>query len=441
MTRRVLLLLEEGHVMRRRWWVVVSLFAGLSLPAQATNGMRMTGFGPVQNAMGGTGVGATLDAASIVSNPAGMTEIGGRIDFGGSYFRPSVEYKANSIAPGSGLVLREGETLQSDRGASPIPVLGVTLPLSDHWFFGIGAYGVAGMGVDYGANLYGSTTYSSYSQMRFAPAFAYRFNDMFSLGVTANIMFGTTSWNVASAFGQAPHMGADAFGIGATVGLKFTPFKALTFGVAYESKAFFADYRYNITGRLNPLDPTGSPLPGGVDKLTFDQPQLVTVGAAVRPLDALLLAADVEWINWSQVMGAGKPAYSQNQSQAMPWNLNWKDQWVFKVGVEVTATSFLKLRAGWNYGKNPLDPSRAFENIAFPAIAEHHLMAGLGIELGENFTVNLGGMYAPKTSLSGNNPNPPPGTPGYSGPFGQGIASYTTSMSQWGLDIGISHRH
>jgi long-chain fatty acid transport protein len=319
-------------------------------------------------------------------------------------------------------------------------VLGVTIPLGGAWYFGIGAYGVSGMGVDYAPNLYSSTTYSSYTQMRFAPAFAYKFGDLFSLGVTANIMFGTTGWNVASAFGQAPHMGADAFGIGATVGVKFTPFQALTFGLAYESKAFFQNYSYNISPRPNPMNPTGQPLPGGVDKLTFNQPQVVTLGAAWRPITVLLLAADVEWINWSQTVGLNQPAYAQNQSGAIPWNLNWSNQWVFKLGLEAAVTSGLKLRAGWNYGKNPLDPTRAFENICFPAVAENHFMAGVGIELGSNFTINIGGMYAPKTSISGSNPNPPQGTPGYPGPYGQGIASYTTSMSQWGLDIGIAHR-
>jgi long-chain fatty acid transport protein len=124
----------------------------------------------------------------------------------------------------------------------------------------------------------------------------------------------------------------------------------------------------------------------------------------------------------------------------MPWNLNWKNQWVYKVGVEFTPVSSLRIRAGWNYAKNPLDPSRAFENIAFPAVAEHNLTAGLGIDLSKNLAINLGGMYAPKTSVSGANANPPPGTPGYNGPFGQGIASYTTSMSQFGIDAGIAYR-
>ena len=80
----------------------------------------------------------------------------------------------------------------------------------------------------------------------------------------------------------------------------------------------------------------------GVDKLTFNQPGVLTGGVAVRALDMLLIAADVEWIDWP--------------------------------------------------------------------------------------------------STNGSNPLPPQGTPGYPGPYGQGIQSYTTSMSQSGLDAGIAYK-
>ena len=58
---------------------------------------------------------------------------------------------------------------------------------------------MAGMGVDYPANLYGSTTYTAYSQMRFAPAFSYKINDIVSVGVAVNIMYATMEFNVANA--------------------------------------------------------------------------------------------------------------------------------------------------------------------------------------------------------------------------------------------------
>lgn len=432
--------------MNKRKRYVTALALTLASPAYATSGMRLIGFGPVQDSMGGVGVAATLDSACMVTNPAGMTELGGRLDFGASYFKPTVQYSATgidaSVPPPQGhlLVNQPGVTFTSDKGASPIPAFGVLLPIDQNWTFGLGAYAIAGMGVDYPQNLYSSITYSAYSQMRFTPSIAYKLSDLLSFGITLNGMWATTEWSAAGNFGQAPHLTASSFGIGATIGAKVMPLKILTIGVAYETKSFFQDFSYNTASRSNPLNPSGSPLPGGVDKLTFDQPQVLTGGVAVRPIGILLVAADVEWIDWPQTNGANLPAFSQNSSQAMPWNLNWSSQVVYKIGVQVDALSWLTVRAGYNYGKEPLDSSRAFENIAFPAIAESHITAGLGIGLSPKFTINIGGMYAPQVTVTGANANPPLGTPGYTGPYGQGIASYSTSMSQFSLDGGIAYR-
>ena len=412
--------MKQTRMMR----IAAALALAIATPAHATNGMRMIGFGPVQNSMGGVGVGATLDAASVLSNPAGMSELGGRVDFGATYFLPTVKYGATGIAPG--IVTNDGVTIESNRGASPIPAFGLVLPIDSQWSFGIGAYGVAGMGVDYARNLYSSTTFTGYQQMRFTPGVSYKLNDMFSFGLTMNGMWATTEWNVASAFGQQPHMAGSAFGIGATIGAKITPMKILTIGLAYETKSFFQDFAYNT--------------PAGVDKLTFNQPGVLTGGVAVRPLEMLLVAADVAWIDWPTSNGANLPAYSKNSSGAIPWNMNWSGQVVFKIGVEVTPVEWLALRAGFNYGKKPLDASRAFENICFPAIAESHITLGAGFNLGKHVAVNLGAMIAPEVSITGSNPLPPQGTPGYPGPYGQGIQSYTTSMSQFGLDAGIAYK-
>ena len=422
--------------MRSTRIAVAALLLASAIPAHATNGMRMIGFGPVQNSMGGVGVGATLDSASILSNPAGITELGGRVDFGATFFLPTVKYSAEgSPVPGATVnpfVNAPGATFESSRGGSPVPAFGILIPIDDQWTFGLGAYGVAGMGVDYAQNLYSSTAFTSYSQMRFTPGVAYKLNKMFSFGVTANVMWATTEWNVAGSFGQAPHDTAGAFGIGATIGAKITPIDMLTIGLAFETRSWFQDFSYNTPARPDPTNP-GSFLPGGVDKLTFNQPCVLTGGVAVRPLDMLLVAADVEWINWAATNGSNLPSFSQNASGAMPWNMNWSSQVVFKIGVQVTPLDWLAVRAGYNYGKNPLDASRAFENIAFPAVAENHITLGAGFNLGKHVTLNVGGMYSPSASITGSNA-------GYPQQGGQGIATYTTSMTQVGIDGGIAYK-
>lgn len=396
--------------------IIALLF--ISTNAFATNGMRLIGFGPIQNSMGGVSVGLPLDAASVLTNPAGMSLLTGRIDFGASYFKPTVEYKATESAGMGGMVIgSNGKTVSSDRGASPIPAFGLIVPISNDLKFGLGAYGTAGMGVDYAKNLYGGITNTSYSQMRFTPGLSYKINDLISAGAAINVMYATMDHHAAGGFGQQPHMGASSFGYGATLGLLIKPIDILQIGVAYETKSTFQDFSFNTTA--------------GVDKLEFNQPQVATIGLGFKPIPGLLLGADVQWIRWSETNGSNVPKYTSNASGAMAWNLDWEDQIVYKFGIQYAINPMLSLRAGYNYGKMPLNTYRAFENIAFPAIAEHHFTAGIGINLSKQFTLNLGGMYSPTATLKGSNAGYPPA--------GQAIGSYETSMSQYSVDMGISY--
>ena len=394
---------------------IVSI-ALMTSSAYATNGMRMIGFGPVQDSMGGVSVGVPLDAASILTNPAGMSFLPGRIDFGASYFKPSVSYTATGTAF-SGAIMNDGAKMDSDRGASPVPAFGLIVPLTDRIKFGIGAYGVGGMGVDYKSNLYGGVTYTSYSQMRFAPGLSYKINDMISVGAVVNVMYATMEFNAASGFGQQPHMDASSFGYGATFGVLVKPIDMIQIGLSYETKSYFQDFDFNTSS--------------GVDKIEFDQPEIATIGFGVKPTKDLLIGFDVEWINWSETNGQNQPKYTENSSGALPWNLNWSDQFVYKLGVQYTVNSMLILRAGYNYGKMPLDSGRAFENIAFPAVSEQHFTAGLGLNLTKKLTLNIGGMYSPTVKLTGSNAAYPPS--------GQAIANYDTEMSQYSIDMGLAY--
>lgn len=390
------------------YFLSISAAIFIATSAHATNGMRMIGFGPVQDSMGGVSVGLPLDAASILTNPAGMSVLPGRIDFGASYFVPSVKYKATGAGPG--VIVNDGATIDSDRGGSPVPAFGLIVPLGEKFRFGVGAYGVAGMGVDYPANLYSSVTYTAYSQMRFAPALSYKINDIVSIGAALNVMYATMEFNAG---GGQPHMGASSFGYGATFGVLVKPVDFLQIGLAYETKSTFQDFTFNTAA--------------GVDKIEFNQPQSATIGFAVKPIKDLSIGFDVQWIRWSETNGKDLPKYVANASHAQPWNMDWNDQFVYKVGVQYMVHPMVALRAGYNYGKMPLNSDRAFENMAFPAVSEHHITAGLGINFNKQFTLNIGGMYSPPAKISGSNM------------IEQGIVSYETEMSQYSLDMGVTY--
>lgn len=385
--------------------------------AHATNGMRMIGFGPIQNAMGGASVAAPLDAATVITNPAGMAGAGARIDFGATYFDPTVKYRATGAASGA--------EQRSDRGASPVPAFGLVAKRGEDLYVGIGAYGIAGMGVDYRNDLFGSNLYTSYSQMRFAPGLAYRVLPNLTVGLVANVMYATMEYNAA---GMYPRDSASAFGLGATMGVQYAPIDLLTIGLAYETRSVFQDFRFNIAPHQASDGQGGTvAVPGGVEKLSFDQPSVATLGVALRPLGGLVVAADLEWIRWSETNGENEPEFKTNPQLTgiSPWNMSWSDQWVVKVGAEYAPTDLLRLRLGYNYGKMPLDAARGFENLAFPAIAEQHVSGGFGLVFGK-LEVNAAFTWSPEAKLSGSQP-------------AFGIASYSTRMSQVAFDLGIAH--
>jgi len=105
-----------------------------------------------------------------------------------------------------------------------------------------------------------------------------------------------------------------------------------------------------------------------------------------------------------------------------------------------TVTSICYYNGAWGTGDVPLmtsatnaawlanavfDGARAFESIAFPAIAEHHISLGLGWAATPTLALNAGFTYSPKAKLSGSNAAE------------QGLVSYETTMSQFAADLGV----
>lgn len=404
-------------------WFAAAALALWASHAEAINGMRMIGFGPVQSAMGGVSVGLPLDAATVITNPAGMSLVGGRVDFGISLLDADVRYRATGAASGA--------EQTSSRRPTLIPGFGVVVPLSDRLAFGLGGYGIAGLGVDYPQDLLGGRLFTSYSQLRLSPGLSYQVTPQLSLGVTANVMYATLEYSAAGGLGVQPRDMAMSYGGGFTVGATWRPAEWITAGLAYESHGWFQDFEFEVPAHTIVVDPaTGATanVGPGVEKLELDQPDLVSVGVGLRPVAGLAVGADVQWIRWSETNGRGQPALQTDPALTggLQLDLDWSDQWVFKVGAEYAAASWLKVRAGYDYGKSPINPDRAIENLAFPAVHEHHVTGGVGLELGRT-ALNVGGTWALEGKETGSN-------------LAQGIAAYETTFSAWTLDVGVAHR-
>ena len=360
---------------------ILGILAGAAIlaatPAHATNGMRMIGFGPVQNSMGGASAAAPLDSATIVSNPAGLAALGQRFDLAAQAFVPTVKYTMSTPGPTfSGT---------SDRPTDFLPTVGGVYRVQDQLTLGFAALGTAGMGVDYGSVPNSSNGLSrlmtSYLNGRVAPAVAYKLNSQFAVGLALNLMYAQMEFQNSG----NPKFSGASFGYGATVGITYKPADIVTFGASYETRSFFHDFEDTVGGMKM--------------KVALDQPMIATLGAAVRPANGLLLAADVEWLNWSDVMGANKPKLTTPMGTSS-FDMKWSDEWVVKVGAQYAIPSLeaFKVRVGYNYGAMPLDKNNVQANMMFPAVAEHHFTVGAGYDIGK-VVVNAALVYSPDASV------------------------------------------
>ena len=385
--------------------------AVLSTAALATNGDNMIGVSPASRAMGGIGVGMEVGATDAVfRNPAWMSsEKGFKVSFGGILFMPDVKSKANGLfanPPFPGFTFDE----KSDSDMFTIPEIAIVNQIDDNLTFGIGAFGVSGMGVDYRkAGVEGRTgtpgnpptytitnakvqpiNYTNFQFMRIIPAISYKVMPGLSVGGGLDLAWGSLD------MGQGA---SQSYGIGVQVGVAYD-LGMLQVGASYQSEVAMT-YKnvYN-----SPSDQLGSRDTTAED-MKLNQPQEFAIGLGVKPLDNLKVGLDVRWINWS-----GAKGYKE---------FGWDDQWVFAVGGEYKVDK-LALRAGYNYGKSPLDdyaigatsnnpvniPSfdnpfneyqvAAFNLVGFPAIAEHHITLGAGYQFTKHFTLNVSYVYSPE---------------------------------------------
>jgi long-chain fatty acid transport protein len=158
------------------------------------------------------------------------------------------------------------------------------------------------------------------------------------------------------------------------------------------------------------------------------------VGFALRPNDRWILALDIKKNYWDDAIDTitvtGKnpdtPLPPPFNEVVLPFVFNWKDQWVYAFGADYRVNETLTLRAGYNYGENPVPDDTL--NPLFPANVEDHLSFGFSYLAG-SITYEFGIERAFNVSQTNNNPDP------QVNPFGPGT---TVEHSQWTAAFGVS---
>lgn len=383
-------------------FIVLSIFI-FTMPSHATNGDNMIAIGPVARAMGGVGIADPMDAISAVfANPAAMCFgdycPASEMNFAGTLFMPKVKTKITNF---SGVIQADAED-----NVYAIPAIGLSVPMgkdASTWRFGLAAYGVTGLGVDYRGTVIDNSTfygaaplvtgeYTSLQIMKFAPAVAFQPKPNISIGMAIHIDYGTLDLRSGSSIGYA-------FGI--QPGIIYKATDNLSLGMTYVSPQkvdhdSVADFNQD----------------GLLDTLKLESPQQVGAGIAYSiPELRALIEFDAKWINWANADG-----YKE---------FDWENQWVFAIGAQFQPRDNLFLRVGYNYGKNPVKEHNGFDGtflpanvtnvqgkyinnyfyetfriVGFPAIVEHHFTLGIGYNLSDSFSINMGFIHAFEKTIS-----------------------------------------
>ncbi|NJD56848.1 MAG: hypothetical protein FIA94_10650 [Nitrospirae bacterium] len=409
--------------------VLLLSLAGLS---QATNGDNLISIGPISRAMGGVGAAAPQDAISAVfSNPAAMCFgpycPGSEMNVDVTFFMPKAETRINNSAIGmfSGGMLN-GDTgwEKSDADFFVIPALGISAPITQNLRFGFAAYGVSGLGVDY-RNKFdldpfftpdNQDMYTNLSILKVAPNLAYMVTPNFSIGASVHFDYGSLNLGDQT---------RSNFGVG------------LQLGAIYKNGPVSVGAVYVTPQKINHRSVVDFDHDGGNDDLTLESPQTFTFGIAVEPVQKVfLIEADAKWIDWGSAAG-----YE---------DFDWRSQWVFSVGAQYRPIPSLALRAGFNYGRNPVEDHDGWEAFSapvevqgksvnryeyevfritgFPALVETHVTGGIGYQITKTLSVDLGYTHAFKKSIK------------ETGTFGGAPVSIESELSEDSIDFGVTWR-
>jgi long-chain fatty acid transport protein len=357
--------------------------------------------------MGGASIAFAEDGFGAASNPANLAQVKDGYSIGVSAFAPDRAVTGTTTWGGAqsayGLTGTANTSYSGNEAADAfaIPEFAYSKTLNDKVNYGVIVYGNGGMNVDYGRAMYdtGANTSSNLEQLFVSPMIAYKLNDKNTIAASVNIVYQTfkaTGLNWFAGYTQSGsanpggHGTDDSFGVGMKLGWSGKFSDTVTAGAYYQPKTSmdkFSAYK-DLFAQA-----------GG-----FDIPETYGFGLSMNMSPNTVAALDVVQINYAGIKSLG----NRNNHTAGDTKLGaedgkgfgWKDMTVYKLGVAHKLDSNTTIRAGWNYGKQPISADQLDFNLLAPAVVEHHYTFGLTRALDKHSEFSAHAMYAPNTSIS-----------------------------------------
>lgn len=356
----------------------------------------MIGVGTQSRAMGGAGVGMAMGTDSVFRNPAWIVDLKGfNASFGATAFMPDVKASVTAPVPfGTG-----GKSVDSEADFSIIPTVSHSDHINENLSYGVGMFGVSGMGADYRNKPGLANMRTALQYMRFVPSLSYKMDD-FRFGAGLSVAYGAlnmSAWtpddptNPAGPAHQRSGGLSEDIGFGAQIGVGYYVMDGVTLGAYYQSEI--------ATEYEDVFDFNGD---GQYDDLKLSQPAEAGIGLGYTSSCGCYSAT----IDYRRIMWSDADGYDA---------FGWDDQDVIALGGSYNVNDALILRAGYNYAKSPLNdktfkpatvggaPFGAFNvayfnTLGFPAYTESHITAGLSYQITPSTGVDVAYVYAPKVT-------------------------------------------
>ncbi|HEB56478.1 MAG TPA: hypothetical protein ENI98_09270 [Gammaproteobacteria bacterium] len=407
----------------------------------ATNGMFLIGQSTKSRAMGGTAFAMSDDTIMSATNPATLFDIKGRrFDVGADLFNPlasaalgegSSRYKVNSEFDEFGV-----------KNWMMMPNIGVSMKMSN-MAMGLTMVSVGGGGSKYNFNVYNAqqvgkdttkTLGVSLMVAQMNPTLAMKLNKQHTVGASLIIgmqrfkAYGLEEFQRFTPSGTADRMtnqGSDySIGVGLRLGWlgKFMNNK-LRVGVAGATQTYMRRFT-----KYSELFAEGG---------SINTPGNIGAGIAYQYNDKFKVAFDINYIMYEDVASisnkgpntggelfpVSKAVNGLGEKQGL--GFGWKNQTVYKLGMAFDYTDNLTLRAGWNYGKSPINEQREIIfNIVAPATVQHHMTLGATYATSKNSEWSFSYVHAFKYCQDG---------PTYIGSTGE----ICMSQNSYGLSYGM----
>lgn len=393
-----------------------------STSARAQFGLQLSGLGPINRSMGGASTAAPIDSAgALYWNPAAITDLpSNEMEFGLGIFIPRTtltsSLPASSVQPGVPSTNLAGHT-GGNNGTFLLPSVGlVYTPENSPWTFGLGLYEIGGFGVNYPVDSrnpvlnprspYGIGVGPLYTQLQvlqIAPTLAVKLTDTLAIGAAVDIDSGSLMIDpalfsnpslVQTPIGPAPSYpsatnGRYRVGAGFHVGIYWNPNDTWSFGASYKSQQWFEKYTYN---EINIAGQGVSP------QFHLDLPMFVSVGAAYKGIDRLLIAADFRFVDYRDISGLRSTGF--NQRGALE-GLGWQNLFGLSLGAQYLLTDALSVRAGYTFALNPVGGADTMYNLGSPTIIQHSLALGASYNVTQKFKLSVAYAHDFQSSTEG----------------------------------------